>query len=205
MFVNVPVCIHQTDREYCQALTSVRISTVWFPCTQTQLGMLQRSHLLDHVCCCSPIVSTSAASPGGIQLLDWTHPKWCKNAFSSLFQCRIEANRAYSAYFFAKICSHSLLRQFYMFNKLQWKIRRAIINLTLVTEYHTPKMTMLCYCGDVNNSMTVHSWYASHAANSGYTISIFIHWPLHNHYCTESNLQKWWSWTVFFLFISFFT
>ena len=52
--------------------------------------------------CCSPIVTTSAASPGGMKPLDMTHPKWCKNAFSSLFQCRIEANHAYSVYFFAK-------------------------------------------------------------------------------------------------------
>ena len=52
--------------------------------------------------CCSPIVTASAASPGGIQSLDWTHPKWCKNAFSSLFQCRREANHAYSAYVLVK-------------------------------------------------------------------------------------------------------
>ena len=31
----------------------------------------------------------------------WTHPKWCKNAFYSLFHCRSKANHVYSAYFFA--------------------------------------------------------------------------------------------------------
>ena len=31
----------------------------------------------------------------------WTHPKWCKDAFYSLFQCRSKANHVYSAYFFA--------------------------------------------------------------------------------------------------------
>ena len=34
-----------------------------------------------HFSCCSPVVTASAASPGGIQSLDWTHPKLCKMPF----------------------------------------------------------------------------------------------------------------------------
>jgi len=56
------------------------------------------------------ILCTKAVSIHWNGLLDWTSywtglldsPKMVQNVFSSLFQCRREANHVYSAYFFAK-------------------------------------------------------------------------------------------------------